>query len=110
MAILGGQRVIALEEHYYDKAVTAHFAGADSKVGGYVLENLEEVGAGRRSVGVGQPDDDAVITGGRLLVDPVAFGQSPADSQRQVGDRCRRLGFCSFKGSVHAIARLRRGA
>jgi len=47
MAILGGQRVIALEEHYYDRQVTAHFAGADAKVGGYVLENLEEVGAGR---------------------------------------------------------------
>lgn len=47
MAILGGQRVIALEEHYYDTTITDHFTGSDRKIGGYVLDNLQEVGAGR---------------------------------------------------------------
>ena len=47
MSILDGQRVIAIEEHYYDQNVTAHFEGTDAKTGGFVREQLEEVGAAR---------------------------------------------------------------
>ena len=47
MTILNGQRVIALEEHYYDPAVVEHFQGFDAKVGGFVRDKLEDVGAGR---------------------------------------------------------------
>ena len=47
MTILDGQRVIAIEEHYYDPDVTAHFEGLDAKTGGYVRDSLLEVGAAR---------------------------------------------------------------
>ena len=47
MTILDGQRVIAIEEHYYDADVTKHFTGADGKLGGFIKDNLEDVGAGR---------------------------------------------------------------
>ena len=47
MSILDQQRVIAIEEHYYDDNVTKHFQGVDGKIGGMVRENLEEVGEGR---------------------------------------------------------------
>lgn len=47
MSILDGQRVIAIEEHYYDENVVKHFQGLDGKLGGFVKKNLEEVGAGR---------------------------------------------------------------
>ena len=47
MTILDGQRVIAIEEHYYDDTVTTHFQGVDARTGGFVREKLEEVGAKR---------------------------------------------------------------
>lgn len=47
MTILDGQRVIAIEEHYYDPEVAAHFQGLDARTGGFVREKLEEVGAER---------------------------------------------------------------
>ncbi len=47
MTILNGQRVIAIEEHYYDKNVTAHFQGIDARTGGFVRDALEEVGQAR---------------------------------------------------------------
>ncbi|MCZ6588064.1 MAG: hypothetical protein O7B24_09000, partial [Alphaproteobacteria bacterium] len=47
MTILKDQRVIAIEEHYYDDNVTAHFEGLDARTGGFVRENLEEVGEAR---------------------------------------------------------------
>ncbi len=47
MTILNGQRVIAIEEHYYDPDVTAHFKGGDSKLGGRIKDDLYEVGAAR---------------------------------------------------------------
>jgi 2,3-dihydroxybenzoate decarboxylase len=47
MTILDDQRVIAIEEHYYDADVTKHFTGADGKLGGFIKDNLEDVGAGR---------------------------------------------------------------
>ena len=43
----------------------------------------EQVGTGRCVFGVGQPHDDAVVGGGRLLVDAVAFPQPPRHRQRK---------------------------
>lgn len=34
MAILNEQRVIAIEEHYYDDNITQHFTGIDARTGG----------------------------------------------------------------------------
>lgn len=45
MTILAGQRVIAIEEHYYDKALAATFQGFDARTGGKLRERLEETGA-----------------------------------------------------------------
>ncbi len=47
MSILNDQRVIAIEEHYYDADVVAHFQGVDAQMGGFVREQLEDVGAAR---------------------------------------------------------------
>lgn len=47
MTILNGQRVIAIEEHYYDPKITAHFEGLDAKTGSHVQEMLLEVGEAR---------------------------------------------------------------
>jgi 2,3-dihydroxybenzoate decarboxylase len=47
MAILDNQRVIAIEEHYYDEDLVKHFQGRDGQLGGFVKKNLDEVGAGR---------------------------------------------------------------
>ncbi|MBL6958113.1 MAG: amidohydrolase [Rhodospirillales bacterium] len=47
MSILNGQRVIAIEEHFMDPQVGAHFKGADAKAGGPLLERLEDLGEGR---------------------------------------------------------------
>jgi len=47
MTILNNQRVIAIEEHYYDAEVISHFQGVDARTGGFVKEKLEEVGAQR---------------------------------------------------------------
>jgi 2,3-dihydroxybenzoate decarboxylase len=47
MSILDGQRVIAIEEHYYDADVVSHFTGVDARTGGFVREKLEDVGAAR---------------------------------------------------------------
>jgi predicted TIM-barrel fold metal-dependent hydrolase len=47
MSILNGQRVIAIEEHYYDPDLVARFTGLDAKTGGHVLERLLDTGAGR---------------------------------------------------------------
>jgi 2,3-dihydroxybenzoate decarboxylase len=47
MAILGDQRVIAIEEHYYDDEITAQFEGIDARTGGFVRDKLEEVGDAR---------------------------------------------------------------
>jgi 2,3-dihydroxybenzoate decarboxylase len=47
MSILNGQRVIAIEEHYYDETITSHFQGTDARTGGFVRDQLEEVGEAR---------------------------------------------------------------
>jgi 2,3-dihydroxybenzoate decarboxylase len=47
MTILNNQRVIAIEEHYYDPEVISYFQGNDVRTGGFVREKLEEVGAAR---------------------------------------------------------------
>ena len=47
MTILDGRRVIAIEEHYYDEALTAHFEGVDARTGGFVRDRLLDVGAER---------------------------------------------------------------
>ena len=47
MTILNGQRVIAIEEHYYDAELASLFQGMDGKTGGFVRDKLEEVGAER---------------------------------------------------------------
>ncbi len=47
MTILNDRRVIAIEEHYYDPAVTTHFQGIDARTGGFIREQLEDVGAAR---------------------------------------------------------------
>jgi 2,3-dihydroxybenzoate decarboxylase len=47
MTILNDQRVIAIEEHYYDPEVVSYFQGIDARTGGMVRETLEDVGAGR---------------------------------------------------------------
>ena len=47
MTILDGQRVIAIEEHYYDETITSHFKGTDARTGGFVRDALEEVGEAR---------------------------------------------------------------
>ncbi len=47
MTILNNQRVIAIEEHYYDQEVSAYFQGSNARTGGFVREQLEEVGATR---------------------------------------------------------------
>jgi predicted TIM-barrel fold metal-dependent hydrolase len=41
------ERVIALEEHYYDSSVAAQFQGIDAKVGPTIVRKLEDVGAQR---------------------------------------------------------------
>jgi len=47
MSILNDQRVIAIEEHYYDAEVVAHFQGIDARTGGFVREQLEDVSEAR---------------------------------------------------------------
>ena len=47
MTILKEFRVIAIEEHYYDKNVISHFTGVDARTGGFVKDNLLEVGEKR---------------------------------------------------------------
>jgi len=47
MAILNEQRVIAIEEHYYDDNITQHFTGIDARTGGFVRDKLEDIGAAR---------------------------------------------------------------
>ena len=47
MTILKEFRVITIEEHYYDKNVISHFTGADARTGGFVKDNLLEVGEKR---------------------------------------------------------------
>jgi predicted TIM-barrel fold metal-dependent hydrolase len=47
MAILNNQRVIAIEEHYYDSEIVSYFEGADAKMGGHLRSVLEDVGEGR---------------------------------------------------------------
>ena len=49
MTILDGQKVIAIEEHYYDPDVVAEFTGVDARTGGFVRDKLEEVGEARIS-------------------------------------------------------------
>jgi 2,3-dihydroxybenzoate decarboxylase len=41
------QRIIAIEEHYYDKELASLFTGLDARTGGKLRERLEEVGAAR---------------------------------------------------------------
>ncbi len=47
MSILDGERVIAIEEHYYDTEVVSHFTGLDGNLGGWVKAKIEDVGEGR---------------------------------------------------------------
>jgi len=47
MTILDGTRVIAIEEHYYDQELTAHYQGGDARLGGPIVDQLYEVGAAR---------------------------------------------------------------
>ena len=47
MTILNNQRVIAIEEHYYDEMVVKHFSGIDAQTGGFVRDALLEVGEKR---------------------------------------------------------------
>jgi predicted TIM-barrel fold metal-dependent hydrolase len=47
MSILNGQRVIAIEEHYLDPDVTAHFHGKDQRGAGPLIKKLEDVGSER---------------------------------------------------------------
>lgn len=47
MSILDGQRVIAIEEHYLDPDITAHFHGRDARGGGPLIKKLEDVGVER---------------------------------------------------------------
>ena len=47
MSILDEQRVVAIEEHYYDPNVISHFTGVDVRTGGFVKDNLLEVGEKR---------------------------------------------------------------
>ena len=44
MSILVGQRVISIEEHYYDPNVISHYTGVDARTGGLVKDSLLEVG------------------------------------------------------------------
>lgn len=43
MTTESGMKVIAIEEHYYDPEVAAHFTGADAKLGDRLRERLEDV-------------------------------------------------------------------
>ncbi|MBT7770167.1 MAG: amidohydrolase family protein, partial [Rhodospirillales bacterium] len=47
MTILKDQRVIAIEEHYYDAEIVSHFKDIDAKTGGSLRAILEDVGEGR---------------------------------------------------------------
>ena len=47
VSILDEQRVIAIEEHYYDPNVISHFTGGDVRKGGIVKDELLEVGEKR---------------------------------------------------------------
>jgi len=47
MTVLDGQRVIAIEEHYYDPELVALYTGVDAKTGGWVREQLEDIGEAR---------------------------------------------------------------
>lgn len=47
MSILNDQRVIAIEEHYYDEDVISHYTGVDARTGGFVKDKLLEVGEER---------------------------------------------------------------
>jgi hypothetical protein len=44
VSILVDQRVIAIEEHYYDPNVISHYTGVDARTGGFVKDSLLEVG------------------------------------------------------------------
>ena len=45
MSILDNQRVIAIEEHYYDATLVKHFQGRDGMLGGFVKDKIEDVDA-----------------------------------------------------------------
>ena len=47
MTILDNQRVIAIEEHYYDPEVVKHFDGRDGKLAGFLKKTLLDVGKAR---------------------------------------------------------------
>jgi hypothetical protein len=47
MSILNDQRVIAIEEHYLDPDVTAHFHSKDQRGAGPLIKKLEDVGSER---------------------------------------------------------------
>jgi len=47
MTILNDQRVIAIEEHYYDAEVAATFEGMDARAPGPIVAKLNDVGEGR---------------------------------------------------------------
>jgi predicted TIM-barrel fold metal-dependent hydrolase len=69
------ERVIALEEHYYDSSVAARFQGIDAKVGPAIVRKLEEVGAQRL-----QDMDEAGIDVQVLSHAPPAVQQLDAES------------------------------
>ena len=71
----------ALAKPCGEQCRTAHLGG-DQRLDLVCLED-EQIRPGWGVVGVGQAHDDAVIAGGRLLVDPVALHQPPADRQRE---------------------------
>ena len=47
MSILESQKVIAIEEHYYDPNVISYYKGVDARTGSLVKDQLLEIGEQR---------------------------------------------------------------
>jgi len=90
MANQAKRRVIAIEEHYYDKELAALFTGLDGHAGGKLRERLENVGALRLNEMNEAGVDVQVLSHGAPAAQKL-HPSSAASVTRGVNDRLREI-------------------